>query len=238
MSQPEESETLRQQLTDLRHRLAGAEQRLRLIGFEIHDGLVQDLAGAMMFLEAARKDATYACPEGLQNVERGMQLVRDAIGEARRLIAALDTPLPQVTSLIPALRSLVARLKTDHRLQVDFVEPLVEPQLSSASRTTILRVAREALTNVWRHSQSPRAELSLREQDGRVVATVRDWGVGFDPLAARPGHYGLKGIRERAALLGGVATISSSPGQGTTVQFTLPMHDNQSEADDASEKRR
>ncbi len=213
-------------VSDLQRKLVEAEQRLQLIGYEIHDGLVQDLAGAIMFLEAAKRDATYSCPEGLQNVERGMQLVREAIAEARRLIAGLDTPLPQVASLVAAVRSLIDRERADHGLQIDFIEPLVEPRLSSAARATLLRVIREALTNVWRHSQSPRCELSLREHEGKLVATIRDWGIGFDPLTTRPGHYGLKGIRERAALLGGAASITSSPGQGTTVEFALPLEEN------------
>jgi len=238
MSEPSESDASQLQVAELRRRLADAEQRLRLIGFEIHDGLAQDLAGAIMFLDAAKKDATYSCPEGLKNVERGMQLVREAMADARRLIAALDAPTAEVTSLTAAVRSLVDRTEADFVLLIDFVEPLVEPRLSSAARATVLRVVREALTNVWRHSQSPRAEVRLREQDGELVVTVRDWGVGFDTLTTEQGHYGLKGIRERATLLGGKASITSTPGQGTTVQFSLPIHDNQTEADDASEKRR
>ena len=227
MSQDDQHNTLLAQVSDLRRRLAEADRRLQLIGYEIHDGLVQDLAGAMMFLEAAKKDATYSCPEGLQNVQRGMQLVREAIGEARRLIGGLDSPLPQIDSLTAAIRSLGERLRTEHGLQVDFTPPLLEPQLSTAARATLFRVVREALTNVWRHSQSHRAEVSLREQDGQLVATVRDWGVGFDPLDRKPGHYGLQGIRQRAALLGGTASITSSPGQGTTVLFSLPVRDDE-----------
>lgn len=228
MNSADDPDALRGQVAHLRRQLAESERRLRLIGYEIHDGLVQDLAGAVMFMEAAKKDATYSCPEGLQNVERGMQLVRSAIGEARRLIGGLDTPLPQIDSLTAATRSLIERMRQDHGLQIDFTEPLLEPHLSSAARATMLRVIREALNNVWQHSQSQRAEVSLREEAGQLVATVRDWGVGFDSLSIRPGHYGLKSIRERAELLEGTATISSTPGQGTVVRFSLPLEGSES----------
>ena len=231
MNSEEDRDALQQQVAHLRRQLADAERRLRLIGFEIHDGLVQDLAGAAMFLDAAKKDATYSCPEGLQNVERGMQLVRSAIGEARRLIGGLDTPLPQVDSLTAAVRALIERMQHDHGLRIDFTEPLHEPHLTSAARATMLRVIREALNNAWQHSQSPRAEVTLHEEAGHLVATVRDWGVGFDPRGVHPGRYGLKSIRERAELLEGTAAISSKPGQGTTVRFSLPLEDSETTAE-------
>jgi len=199
------------------------EQRLRLVGYEIHDGLVQDLAGAIMFLDAAKKDATFSCPDGLKNIKRGMQLVREAMADARRLIANLDAPTPEVASLTAAVRSLVERTEADFGLPIDLLAPETEPSLSGAARAAALRVIREALMNVVRHSQSPRAEVRLQEQNGELIVTVRDWGVGFDPSQGAPGHFGLPGIRERAALLGGRACVASSPGQGTTVQVALPI---------------
>lgn len=223
MTPESQRDALQHQVSYLLRLVHQCEQRLQLIGYEIHDGLMQDLAAAIMFLDAGRKDVTYSRPEGLQNADRGLQLVRDALAEARRLVITLDSPTPQVASLSTALGALADRLSADHGLQIDFVQPLVEPQLSSAARSTLLRVIREALTNVWKHSQSQRVELTLRERDGQLLATVRDWGVGFDPLQVEQGHFGLQGIRQRAALLGGTASITSSPGQGTTVEISLPL---------------
>jgi signal transduction histidine kinase len=81
----------------------------------------------------------------------------------------------------------------------------------------------EALNNVCRHSQSPRAEVTLAATSDRLTLAIRDWGVGFDPTRVGAGHFGLAGIVRRVGLLGGQTTIDSAPGQGTTVHVVLPL---------------
>ena len=86
----------------------------------------------------------------------------------------------------------------------------------------MLQVAREALTNAARHSRAQAAVLRVGRRRGRVVLTVRDDGEGFDPAAARSG-VGLDGMRRRAELLGGVLSVSSAPGLGTTVRLEVSL---------------
>jgi signal transduction histidine kinase len=79
------------------------------------------------------------------------------------------------------------------------------------------------LNNVERHSNSRRAAVSIVQRGGRILVSVRDFGVGFDTSAVHEGHFGLEGICERAKLLGGEAKIDSRAGEGTEVRVELPL---------------
>jgi NarL family two-component system sensor histidine kinase YdfH len=86
------------------------------------------------------------------------------------------------------------------------------------------RIVAEALGNVARHARARAVTLSARSEGCQIVLVVEDDGIGFDLELeqARPGHYGLMGMRERARLLGGSLQVDAAPGQGTRVQLYLP----------------
>ncbi len=84
-----------------------------------------------------------------------------------------------------------------------------------------MRMAQEALRNVERHSKATRVAMELKTvDDGRIELRIEDNGVGFDPLASRPGHYGLVGLREQAESIGADLILESGP-QGTAVRIWL-----------------
>ena len=97
-------------------------------------------------------------------------------------------------------------------------------QLPGRSAEVIYRVAQEALQNIAKHSQATFVNLSLRAADKTIRLKVSDNGAGFDPEAAKakPMSFGMAGMRERAALLGGTLAVASSPAGGTTVVLQLP----------------
>jgi signal transduction histidine kinase len=81
----------------------------------------------------------------------------------------------------------------------------------------------ESLTNIAKHAQASHADISVEHKDGALVVRIEDNGVGFSPLAPRkPQSFGLFGLRERASLLGGDATVASEPGKGTVVEVRIP----------------
>jgi len=86
----------------------------------------------------------------------------------------------------------------------------------------IFRIAQEALTNATKHSGSPTIEIVLNRQEDRVHLAVRDHGIGFKSNRASEGALGLRGIRERVRLLGGMVAIDSEPGKGSCVAVDLP----------------
>jgi signal transduction histidine kinase len=81
----------------------------------------------------------------------------------------------------------------------------------------------EGVTNARRHSGSERVRVALVQRGDQVRITVQDWGDGFDPEQARGRGFGLEGIQERARLLGGHASIESTPGEGTVITVELPL---------------
>ena len=88
--------------------------------------------------------------------------------------------------------------------------------------TAVYRLVQEALNNVSKHSMAQQAELKVRELRGHIEIEVSDDGVGFEPNLVREG-FGLVGMRERAALLGGTLSIDSTPGSGTKIQAEIPL---------------
>lgn len=101
-----------------------------------------------------------------------------------------------------------------HRMPTERLEPLLEG--------TIYRIVQEAIANARRHSRSDRAVVRLTQTEARIHVEVRDWGIGFHPAKVGRGRFGLAGIRERARLLNGWASIESSPGRGTRILVELP----------------
>ena len=86
----------------------------------------------------------------------------------------------------------------------------------------VYRVAQEALTNVARHAQATRVELRLQQNRALTVLTVRDDGRGLSP-GALPSAHGIRGMRERAMLIGAQLHIDSKPGRGTEIKLSIPL---------------
>ncbi|HJK95194.1 MAG TPA: ATP-binding protein, partial [Polyangiaceae bacterium LLY-WYZ-15_(1-7)] len=104
------------------------------------------------------------------------------------------------------------------------LEAPAELDLAPALETATYRVAQEALHNAQRHADAERIELRLALGE-RLRLEVRDDGVGFDPAAVEEGGHGLRGMRERAELLGGSLEIASAPGEGTAILLELPIEE-------------
>ena len=105
--------------------------------------------------------------------------------------------------------------ETDIELSLDLDTSLL---LSPEVEQTIFRIAEEALNNIARHASASRIEVRLsRDTAGAVTLSIGDNGRGFDPSTARAGHFGLRGIQERVAGLGGTLVLTSQPGSGTNI---------------------
>jgi signal transduction histidine kinase len=112
--------------------------------------------------------------------------------------------------------------------EIAYQETLADERLPQSIETVIFRVAQEALTNVRKHARTTRVRLELQRREHSLRLLVRDWGRGFDPAAPsavpKPGErIGLRGMRERIALLGGQWSIESRPEGGTIVIAEVPL---------------
>jgi PAS domain S-box-containing protein len=196
------------------------ERERQLISYEIHDGIAQYLAGAMMHFQAW--EAALGAHPGAAELREGMQLLRAAADESRRLIGGLRPPALDELGIVEAIESLVA----DARVEVpalDYRHDLPGPRLPSALETTIFRIVQESLSNIRKHAAARTASVAVTRSADIVTVCVADDGQGFDPEAVSAERFGLEGIRQRSRLFGGTCRIESAPGQGTTVEVGLPV---------------
>lgn len=197
----------------------------QLVAYEIHDGMVQDMAGALMFFDAVGEPIRQKGGQAAENFAHALQLLRTSIQEARRLIDGLRPPVLEEYGLIDAIGNHVEEVRAKYGIDVEFDHDVRFVRLAPVVERAIYRIVQEALNNLALHSQTRRAAVSMHQFDQLVEIQVRDWGQGFDPQTAKPKRFGLLSIRDRARLLGGDAEILSQPGQGTTIKVSLPVSD-------------
>ena len=199
------------------------ERERKLIAHEIHDGFVQDVVSAKMLLEGASRELRLQHCLGIDRLEPVDDLLNRVVAEARRMIGELRPMIIDEEGIIEAIRHLVAEGSWDPQPQVELSLPSELGPLDPMLEGTIFRIVQEALTNVRRHSQSETVAVELTCGKGRLRLEVRDHGVGFEPSQLSKKRFGLRGIKERARLFGGHATIESAPGKGTRIVVELPM---------------
>ena len=197
--------------------LAGQEAERLRIAQELHDQVGQELTAALLLLSRVESRA----PEDLRAaVGEAQESVRASLEDVRRIGIELRPEALDDLGLESALAVLCDRFAQRSGLDVSYqvVEPL--PELSANAELVIYRVAQEALTNVARHSGSDRAELSLRRDDGQLVLTVRDEGRGIGN--GRTEGTGLRGMRERAGLIGAAVEVRDAR-PGTEIRLGVPI---------------
>jgi signal transduction histidine kinase len=211
-------------MTRLPDLLWSLEQEYALIGFELHDGLVQDITGARMQLESLLVSGKIPDGPVQESVARVVDLLRRAVEEARRLMVGLRPPGLDEEGLLGAISSLTAD-QPEGGPKIEFAAHVPSGRLEPHLERMVFRIVQEAVTNVRRHSRSERAEVRLKQVADRLEIVVQDWGIGFDPAQVEKNRLGLKGIRQRARLLGGRAEVESQPGKGTRLVVHLPLAD-------------
>ncbi|MEK7948855.1 sensor histidine kinase [Luteolibacter sp. Y139] len=189
---------------------------------EIHDSLAQGLTSISLQLECVRDEISEEPEKARLHLETARGLVRDSMREARRTVWNLRPLALGEADLATALQRFAADLTRDGKvIAQQEIEGTPRP-LSADQESALLRIGQEALTNAARHSGSNRIVVRLRFGSDWVTLTVLDNGGGFD-VAERVGKgYGLTGMHERVAALGGSLSIDSRPGEGTEVSATLP----------------
>ena len=205
---------------DLRHaqhqlESAQSEERRR-VRRDLHDDVGPTLASARLKLAAHRRHL----PEGT-TVDDIIDQLADAIRGVRRVVDGLQPSVLEDVGLVSALQILLTDLRQTTGMHINFDPPATLPDLPAATASTAYRVVAEALTNVVRHSGATLCTLRVDHDDGTLRIEVADNGHGFD--TSMPAGMGLRNMADRAGLANGVATISSSPGSGTTVVLAVPV---------------
>jgi signal transduction histidine kinase len=186
---------------------------------EIHDSLGHYLTVVQVQLEAALAVHDREPERAMDAVRKAQSLVGEGLREIRNSIAALRAAPLERRTLCEALLALVTESESSG-LTVKMEVQGIERELSAASGLTLYRAAQEGLTNVRKHAPGARPRLLLAFHSADWVSlTVSDDGPGCE---TPEGGFGLLGLRERAALLGGSFSTKTAPGQGFTLTIELP----------------
>ena len=202
------------------NREAGAAAERERLARDLHDTIAQDLTGLVMLAQRARREA--AAPDAtLAMIEEG---ARAALGETRALVAAGAALDADGLGFDGALHRLAERFERETGVTVSLT--ITDGvTLSRDAEVVVLRCAQEALSNARKHARARRIALEVGAvppgSSDRVRLTVRDDGIGFDPGTASTG-FGLSGMTERLALVGGTLRVDSAPGAGTSIVAELP----------------
>jgi signal transduction histidine kinase len=203
-------------------RLALLQERER-IGQDLHDGIIQALYGVGLFLEDVPELIDTDRPEAEARVDRAIDAIHGSIRDIRGFIFGLREDTAAEGGLADGIRRLVEELARGSAASVA-VHSSVDPRMDPADVSQVLRLLREALSNVARHSGATHVDVRLDAADDGIELRVEDDGRGFDPAAPpRPGHHGLGNMRARALELGATLHIEGRPGGGTTVRLVVPL---------------
>jgi len=224
-----EEHALRNSLRDrVRRAVSGREHERKRIARALHDQTIQGLLATVMtvdeLLNKERRTLTPLAQNTLRRLRAELSLAVEAV---RDMIGGLRADELESGSLVPALESLLSRMRGPKR-DVAFRVQDALPELTRESEFLLYRIAQEALQNIVRHSQATTVRVQLEAEGEWLALTVADNGVGFDApdserAAAHLGALGLQGMYERASLLGGVLQLTSQPDSGTTVSLCVPL---------------
>lgn len=198
---------------------ASDAERLR-IARDLHDGVVQDLAGASFALStvAMRPDLP---PDTVGELERVSRSVRASMRSLRSLLVEIYPPELRTEGLEAALTDLLSPLSTQGittTLTVDEMMGVPDHAVALA-----WRVAQEAVRNAQRHAHASRIDVHVELDNDELVLRVTDDGTGFDVDAVAPGHFGLRGLQSLARDAGGRLEVVSARSEGTTVLLRVPV---------------
>jgi signal transduction histidine kinase len=201
------------------------------IARELHDTLLQSFQGLLLRLQTASELLAAQRPaEGREHLDGAIDQAAKAITEGRKAVQGLRASTVEGNDLARAISSVGDELATrgspGHTPTFSLAVEGRTRDLHPIVRDEIYKIAAEALRNAFRHAQAKRVEVEIRYDDGQLRLRLRDDGRGIDPgvLAdhAREGHYGLRGMPERAALIGGKLAVWSEVTAGTEVELRVP----------------
>lgn len=212
-------------LQGLSHRLFEIqEEERRHLARELHDEIGQQLTVAKLNLKLIASEVP---PASVNRLNDSIRILDHLLQQVRQLSLDLRPPLLDELGLMPALRWLADQQGQRSGLRITFKANVERLDVDATIRIACFRVAQEAITNAIRHASAKMINLELRHEAERMWLSVRDDGVGFDPVAtqqqaARGASFGLVSMKERVLLAGGELDVKSSPGGGTEIRAWFP----------------
>ena len=206
--------------------MAIVEERER-IGRDLHDGIIQSIYAVGLSLEDVPDLMTEEPDEAKARVERAIDSLDQSIRDIRNFIFGLRPELLEQAGLVGGLAALADEFRVNSMVDVD-VETVgaLDMELPADMVGQLLSIAREALSNIARHSKATQGLVRVEIDEVAVKLTISDNGVGFDPAAPRgAGHQGLVNMRARASSVGAELRIESGFDPGTRIIVEVPRRE-------------
>jgi PAS domain S-box-containing protein len=200
--------------------MTAQDEERRRIARELHDETGQSLTALLVGLRTIEGSQTAA--QAVELAQRLRATTAQTLIDVGRLWRGLHPGVLDDLGLVAAVTRHAEEFAQAHKITINVqTEGLDTDGLSPLLQATVYRVLQEALTNVARHAGAQRVNVLLGRGEGSVELRVQDDGVGFNP--GKSGRLGLRGMRERASLLGGSIEVESQPGAGTTITALIPV---------------
>jgi len=204
------------------HVVSAQEDERRHIARELHDDTAQSLASLLVGLRSL-EDAN-SVVEARAAAHDLRAVTAKALEDVQRIARGLRPSVLDDLGLSEALARMAADATRSNGIAVKVNAICTRPRLPDAVETALYRIAQEALSNAQKHGAARSLSILLTETPSRVQLIIEDDGRGFDVQQRPPaGHFGLVGMQERAALLGGTVSLESRMGYGTTVHVSIPL---------------
>ncbi len=216
--------------------LAVTEEELQRIVLDIHDGPVQNLFAALSQLTLLRSRISAIQPSAddcMAVINRTINLLESSLGDIRDLLGTFRAPEFSSRELSEIVEDIVIQheASTSGAVTLEMKKPLPKT-VSLQVKIALCRILQESLSNIRRHAGVENATVELKMERERLVLEVSDQGRGFEPpplsgphATEKQEHIGLRGMRERAELVGGKLIVESQPGVGTRVRVEVPVHE-------------
>ena len=204
------------------------EEERRRIARELHDEAVQSLSAAAVRIGDLEEHIPTRQRRLREALQASRDLLTDSLWEIRKIIVDLRPSGLDDLGLVPALRAYAQSHLEEAGVAVQMRARQPGQRLAPEVETAVFRIAQEAMNNVVRHASAHQAAITLEQRNGAIFLQVEDDGDGFDAEMVRAGGtaggLGLRGMRERASLLGGTLELESRPGAGTKVRAIIPLN--------------
>lgn len=187
---------------------------------ELHDELGALLTAAKLDVARIKSRLGEISPEANERIQHLIETLNSGIALKRRIVEDLRPSSLSNLGLVASLEILAREFEDRSSLSITTDLEMVE--LDDPAQLTVYRLVQESLTNIGKYAEARQADISLHDFDSYITVSVKDDGGGFDTTQIKASSHGLAGMKHRVEAAGGRLSITSTPGQGTTISAVLP----------------
>jgi PAS domain S-box-containing protein len=202
------------------------EEERKHISHDLHDEIAQSLVAINVQLSSLAKEAALKTYDFAQSILETQKIVEESVESVHRFAMGLRPTHLDHFGLLQALRTYIKDFKEQTKISVTLGVPRKVKPLDDTRSLVLFRVAQAALTNIAQHAHATEVKLTMRQTQRSVSMTINDNGKSFNVERAlirnTVNRLGLIGMRERVEMIGGAFSVTSTPGEGTTIRATLP----------------